>query len=95
MASALLPGDLKPVSTGDERWWNATCQECSNLVKEGYPRNDSPRGIRELSEKGMECVAGSHARSPDPFVENLLVIPDVGDDAGFDRDRSGPRAVEL
>ena len=95
MTSALLPGDLKPVSTGDERWWNATCWERSNLVKEGYLRNDSPRGTWELSEKGSEFVSGSRSKSPNPFVEHLLAIPDVGDDADFQREPSGPRRVEL
>lgn len=95
MASALLPGDRQPVSTGDERWWNATCWERSNLVKEGYLRDDSPRGTWELSEQGTDFVAGSRSRSPNPFVEHLLSIPDVGDDADFERDRSAPRRVEL
>ncbi|MCY3793435.1 MAG: hypothetical protein OXG51_03545 [Gammaproteobacteria bacterium] len=95
MASNLLPGDRQPVSTGDERWWNATCWERSNLVKEGYLRDDSPRGTWELSERGTESVAGSSSKSPNPFVEHLLSIPDVGDDADFDRDRSAPRRVEL
>ena len=95
MASTLLPGDLQPVSTGDERWWNATCWERSNLVKEGYLRDDSPRGTWELSERGRETVAASRSRTQNPFVEHLLSIPAVGDDADFERDRSGPRRVEL
>ena len=95
MASALLPGDLQPVSTGDERWWNATCWERSNLVKEGYLRDDSPRGTWELSEQGTELVSGSRSRTPNPFVEHLLSIPAVGHDADFERERSGPRGVEL
>ena len=28
-------------------------------------------------------------------VEHLLAIPDVGDDADFERERSGPRQVKL
>lgn len=95
MASTLLPGDLQPVSTGDERWWNATCWERSNLVREGYLRDDSPRGTWELSEQGAKFVAGSRSKSPDPFVEHLLSIPDVGDDADFERDQAAPRRVEL
>lgn len=95
MASALLPGDLEPVSSGDERWWNATCWERSNLVKEGYLRDDSARGTWDLSEQGSEWVAGTRSKPPDPFVEHLLAIPDVGDDADFEREPSVPRRVEL
>ena len=95
MASALLRGDLERVSTGDERWWNATCWERSNLIKEGYLRNDSPRGTWELSEMGMERVARSISKSPEPFVEHLLAIPEVGDDArtliAIVRVRAGPK----
>ena len=95
MTPALLPGDLDHVSTGDERWWNATCWERSILVKEGYLRDDSPRGTWTLSEKGIEHVERSlSAGSSDPFVEHLLAIPDVGDDADFDRDSSGFRRIE-
>ena len=67
----------------------------SSLVKEGYPRNDSPRGTRGLLERGTELFAGSRSKSPNPFVEHLLAIPDVGVDTDFERERSGPRLVEL
>ncbi len=96
MSTALLPGDLGLVSTGDERWWNATCWERSALVKEGYLRADSPRGTWTLSDEGIRHVESSRpAQSSDPFVEHLLAIPDVGDDADFDRDPSGLRHVEI
>lgn len=96
MTPSLLPGDLERTSSGDERWWNATCWERSALVKEGYLRDDSPRGTWQLSEMGIEHVAAPiSASTSDPFVEHLLAIPDVGDDADFDRDASGFRSVEL
>lgn len=95
MMSALLPGDLEHVSTGEERWWNATCWERSNLVKEGYLRDDSPRGTWELSASGMEHVEKSISKSADSFIDHLLAMPEVGDDADFDRDRSGSRRIEL
>ena len=96
MASALLPGDWEPVSTGEERWWNAICRERNDLVKEGYFRDDSPRGTWELSEKGIEHVECSLAAgSPEPFVEHLMAIPGVGADADFERDPSGPRRIEM
>ena len=92
----LLPGDLELVSTGEERWWNATCWERSALMKEGYLRADSPRGTWTLSNKGREHVERSvPANSSDPFVEHLLAIPDVGDDTDFDREPSSFRHVEL
>ena len=95
MLSSFLPGDLKRISTGEERWWNATCWERSNLVKEGYIRADSPRGTWTLSKKGAAHVERLVPKSPDAFVEHLLAMPNVGDDADFDHDRSGPRRVEL
>ena len=93
--SALLPGDLQHVSTGEERWWNATCWERSNLIKEGYLRNDSPRGTWELSERGIEHVDELRSKAPDSFIDHLLAMPEVGDDADFDRDRSASRRIEL
>ena len=96
MNPLLLPGDLELVSTGEERWWNATCWERSELVKEGYLRADSPRGTWTLSNKGLEHVESSvPATSSDPFAEHLLAIPDVGEDADFDRDPSGLRHVDI
>ena len=95
MMPTLLQGDLELVSSGDERWWNATCWERRNLVKEGYIRDDSPRGTWELSERAMAHLEKSVSESPDPFVEHLLAMPDVGNDADFDRDRSGSRGFEF
>ena len=95
MMSALLSGDLERVSTGDERWWNATCWERSNLVKEGYLRDDSSRGIWELSESGMKHVEEAISKSPESFIDHLLAMPEVGDDTDFDRARTGPRRIEL
>lgn len=56
MKSLLGPGDLAPVSTGEPRWWNAVCWERNDLVKEGLFRNDSDRGIWELSEEGRAAA---------------------------------------
>ena len=54
----LSEDDFGLVKTGDERWWNATCWERSDLVKEGLFRNDSPRGTWELSEEGRQFIVG-------------------------------------
>lgn len=95
MKSSLLPGDLESISAGDQRWWNATSWERSNLVKEGYVLADSPRGIWALSEKGAAHVESLVSKSPDAFIEHLLAMPEVGEDADFDCVRSGPRRIEL
>ena len=97
MMSAFLPGDLEHVSTGEERWWNATCWERSNLIKEGFLRDDSPRGTWELSEQGIGHVEGymERSKSSDSFIAHLLAMPEVGDDVDFDRERSASRRLEL
>ncbi|QJF50690.1 winged helix-turn-helix domain-containing protein [Roseobacter ponti] len=56
MKDRLTEDDFEPVSTGEERWWNATCWERSDLVKEGLFRDDSPRGVWELSDEGRTFV---------------------------------------
>ena len=45
--------DYKKVSNGDPRWWNAICWERAHLVREEYFSKASPRGVWELTEKGM------------------------------------------
>lgn len=44
----LLPGDFAPVSTGQPRWWSATCWEQNRLKKDGYLRGNSKRGVWEM-----------------------------------------------
>ena len=56
VASRLNPADYKKVTSGDARWWNAVCWERNSLVKEGYLRSDSERGIWALDEKGRIAV---------------------------------------
>ncbi|HYI63895.1 MAG TPA: winged helix-turn-helix domain-containing protein [Allosphingosinicella sp.] len=57
MQSRLGEADYSIVSTGEPRWWNATCWERSDMVKEGLLRGDSPRGRWELSEDGRRAAA--------------------------------------
>lgn len=78
----LLPGDLALLSSGEPRWWNATQFERYALKEEGYLRDDSPRGVWELSEKGAS------------FVDHLLAMPDAGEDVDFNHPRSAPRKIE-
>ncbi len=82
MEPRLPPVDLGSVNSGQPRWWNLVCFERNALKEEGYLRDDSPRGVWELSEEG----AG--------FVDHLLAMPDMGEDADFDRLRSAPRKTE-
>lgn len=56
MKAKLTEDDFEPVSSGEERWWNAACWERNDLVKEGLFRADSPRGVWELSDKGRAFV---------------------------------------
>lgn len=53
----LTGDDYELVSTGEERWWNATCWERSVIKKEGLLRNDSKHGVWELSDKGRAFIA--------------------------------------
>jgi hypothetical protein len=52
--------DYELVSNTQPRWWNAICSVRNDLIREGLFRNDSERGIWELSKRGFELVR-SHA----------------------------------
>jgi hypothetical protein len=71
MAPRLSGGDYESVSTGDPRWWNAVCWERSDLVKEGLMRENSPRGIWEISDEAKALPASYHRRESgtDTMVE--------------------------
>ena len=88
MEARLCPGDFERVSGGAERWWNATCWERSVLVREGYLRNDSPRGVWALSDQGVELVERRLSEKSGSFADHLGAMPDAGEDADFDRSRS-------
>lgn len=94
LAPRLLPGDYEPVTTGDPRWWNAACWARNGLKNDGHLRDDSPRGLWELSEKGKRQVEVWRTRKPQSFIDHLLAMPDAGEDSDFDRPRSGPRRIE-
>ena len=95
IAPRLRPGDYDAVSSGDPRWWNAFCWARNGLKKEGHLRDDSPRGLWELSEKGIRQAEAWLAKEPNSFIDHLLAMPDAGEDSDFDRPRSGPRRIEL
>ena len=57
IAPRLSEADYAPVSSGEPRWWNAVCWQRSDLVKDGLLKNDSERGVWELSERGHQFLA--------------------------------------
>ena len=59
MAPRLSDADHQNVSSGDPRWWNAICWERMDLVNEGFFRDDSERGIWELTDKGKAAAVAS------------------------------------
>jgi hypothetical protein len=56
IAPLLSDADYEKVSTGEIRWWNATCWERSNLVREGFIAEGSARGTWELTAKGKAAA---------------------------------------
>ena len=95
LSGRLSAADLEPLSSGEERWWIATRWERHQLVEQGLLRSDSERGTWALSETGVSLAETSLEQAPTSFIDHLLALPDVGDDADFDQPRSGPRPVEM
>jgi len=56
VAPMLRAADYELVSNGQPRWWNAICSVRNDLIKEGLFRNDSERGIWELSKRGFKFI---------------------------------------
>lgn len=53
--SKLREGDYTNLlSTGEERWWNATCWARNELKEQGLISRESPRGIWELTNAGWQ-----------------------------------------
>ena len=95
LSGRLSAADLESLSSGEERWWNATRWERHQLVEQGLLRSDSERGTWALSETGMSHAQTWLEQMPTSFIDHLLALPDVGDDADFEQPRSGPRPAEL
>ena len=91
----LRSADYEPVSTGDPRWWNGACWARNGLKRDGHLRDDSPRGLWELSEKGRRRVEAWLLEVPENFIDHLLAMPNGGEDSDFDSPRTGPRQVEI
>lgn len=57
MADILNDRDLEELDSGrDIRWCNITAWARNELVEIGYLRNDSPRGIWEITSEGREYL---------------------------------------
>lgn len=63
MKSHLKPADLKPLPSDAKtpRWRNSAQWARQSMVDEGFLRNDSPRGIWAISEKGRRYLAAHHS----------------------------------
>ena len=88
MTSELIPGDFDHVKSGEERWWKSVNWARYDLVQEGYLRDDSPRGVWALSEKGVALVESKSKESSANFFDHLRAMPDAGEDSDFDRSSS-------
>ena len=84
----LLPGDLERSEGGKERWRLTARDTRPRLIQKGYLRDDSPRGVWALSEKGVALVESRLAETSDNIVDHLRAMPDAGDDSDFDRSSS-------
>jgi hypothetical protein len=56
VAPMLGKADYELVSNDVPRWWNAICSVRNDLIRQGLFRNDSERGIWELSKRGFELM---------------------------------------
>ena len=56
LARSLTPGDRRQLSSGMVRWENRVMWERLNMVKEGLLKNDSPRGVWEITSSGREFL---------------------------------------
>lgn len=62
MADTLREVDYEPLLSDPKlpRWRNTAAWARNHLVREGYLRDDSPKGTWELSDKGRQYVASEH-----------------------------------
>ncbi len=58
MRSYLKPVDKEPLPSDPNtpRWRNAACWARNSMVKEGLLRNDSPRGVWEITDAGRQWL---------------------------------------
>jgi restriction system protein len=56
MGEQLNEVDRQKLATGEVRWRNAVQWERNEMVKEGLLKKDSPRGVWELTTKGIKAA---------------------------------------
>ena len=56
---------------------------------------DAAEKIREDEDRVHAAGRVANSKSSESFVDHLLAIPNVGNDADFERDRSGPRPLDI
>lgn len=56
VAPMLGKADYELVSNAQPRWWNTICSVRNDFIRQGLFRNDSERGIWELSKQGFELM---------------------------------------
>ena len=56
---------------------------------------DAAEKMREDEDRVHAIGRVVNSKSSESFIDHLLAIPNVGDDADFERDRSGPRPLDI
>jgi hypothetical protein len=56
MSAHLNEVDRQKLATGEIRWRNAVQWKRNEMVKEGFLKKDSPRGVWELTAKGIKAA---------------------------------------
>ena len=85
----LLPGDRELLPSGGAlRWWNNVCWMRNTLKEEGDIKRGSPHGVWELTEKGSSQARDWLEEESGSFIDHLMAMPTVGEDADFDCPRS-------
>jgi restriction system protein len=65
MKGILKPCDYEPLASGPDnpRWRNAVQWARNSMVREGLLKNDSPRGVWEISDKGNQWLGNMKSSS--------------------------------
>jgi len=61
MSMQLNEIDRQKLATGEIRWRNAVQWERNEMVKEGFLKKDSPRGVWELTARGIKAAEDQEA----------------------------------
>ena len=70
-----------------ERWADPLEDTAESAISKAL---DAAEKMREEEDRVHAAGKVAKSKSSESFVDHLLTIPNVGDDADFERDRSGP-----